>query len=485
MTAQHLTPTTTAAGTRLEVDAAALSQIDLSAAQLAGLSGGSLGNRLLPPGFTLDGLLTLQLGDDQALHALPWEALATADGPLLGEPGTGLVRLGTTKAPYPTSPESEQLRLLVTLAPGQANGLAWTRGLSERLPVPVGVRVVEDASAMGVYEVFRDARRKDTPFHIWHHIGPTTADGLSLQLDGGGYPLHKIKPVAVLSLLSGLDAANTGLALYQLAPSMGLALTRMTAAQLDVLYNTLLTLPLAEALVEAQTMAALQETDIPAIYRAVPFDGPLFQPRQRQQNKAPVPTERSAPIAVPGTGLRFGSMKAGRDANITAENMTADSLEAGQDINLTEGRGAAPDAVTPSAALPHIISDPIVPETVFVSYSRRDYDVYVAPLVACLQAAGVAVWLDQQRIDGGSNWQKALNDALKGCQRMILCVSPDSLASNFCQREFGFFMGQGKTIIPVICREAELPPLLSVTQYLPYTPGSCSAILDLLNRTTI
>jgi hypothetical protein len=106
----------------------------------------------------------------------------------------------------------------------------------------------------------------------------------------------------------------------------------------------------------------------------------------------------------------------------------------------------------PVSKQPDILS----PETIFLSYSRIDWDEFVEPLVIELRQQGFKVWIDQLGIRSGTDWGDAVDEALKTCQRMVLCVSPNSMQSNQVKMEYRSFMRRNKTVLPLICREVEV-----------------------------
>ena len=63
----------------------------------------------------------------------------------------------------------------------------------------------------------------------------------------------------------------------------------------------------------------------------------------------------------------------------------------------------------------------------------------------------------------------SINAAPAGCDVMVLCISPDSLASKYVKYEYRCFFNQAKTIVPLLCRQATVPPELSGIQYLDYS----------------
>ena len=114
-------------------------------------------------------------------------------------------------------------------------------------------------------------------------------------------------------------------------------------------------------------------------------------------------------------------------------------------------------------------ADTLLPETIFISYSRKDWDDFVKPLVFDFRQRGLKAWIDQQGIRSGTDWSDAIDKALRTCQRMVVCVSPNSMESEQVKREYRFFLHKNKTVVPLLCREADNTPYdLDTIQYIPY-----------------
>jgi hypothetical protein len=92
----------------------------------------------------------------------------------------------------------------------------------------------------------------------------------------------------------------------------------------------------------------------------------------------------------------------------------------------------------------------------FVSYSREDSE-FVLRLADDLKAAGASVWLDQRDIVAGQRWDRAVEDALTECARMVVILSPDAVSSTNVMDEVSFALEEQKTIIPVIYRDCAIP----------------------------
>ncbi len=93
---------------------------------------------------------------------------------------------------------------------------------------------------------------------------------------------------------------------------------------------------------------------------------------------------------------------------------------------------------------------------VFISYSRKDLP-FVEQLVADLKVVGFDVWYDVSGIGGGSRWRVEIENAVRNSQYAIVVLSPDSMASEWVEREFLFASNLKRKIIPLYYRRCELP----------------------------
>ena len=93
---------------------------------------------------------------------------------------------------------------------------------------------------------------------------------------------------------------------------------------------------------------------------------------------------------------------------------------------------------------------------VFISYSRKDIS-FIETLVADLKNAGLEVWYDVSHIAGGARWRSEIENALRNSEYVIVVLSPDSIASEWVEREFLFSSNLRRKIIPVMYRLCEVP----------------------------
>src|SRR5687768_13788131 len=106
----------------------------------------------------------------------------------------------------------------------------------------------------------------------------------------------------------------------------------------------------------------------------------------------------------------------------------------------------------------------------FVSYSRADSP-FAVKLASDLRANGASVWLDQLDIAPGARWDNAIEDALRRSARVIVVLSPTSVASQNVQDEVSFALDEGKMIVPVLVEACSIPMRLRRLQHVDFTPG--------------
>jgi WD40 repeat protein len=106
---------------------------------------------------------------------------------------------------------------------------------------------------------------------------------------------------------------------------------------------------------------------------------------------------------------------------------------------------------------------------VFVSYSRRDGE-FVRQLVEQLEARGKDVWVDVGGIRDGEVFPAALRAAVEGSDGFIFVISPDSVASRFCEQEVAHALELNKRIVPLLLRavpDEQIPEGIRVRNWIP------------------
>lgn len=115
----------------------------------------------------------------------------------------------------------------------------------------------------------------------------------------------------------------------------------------------------------------------------------------------------------------------------------------------------------------------------FMSYARVDKP-YCVQMVETLDVH--EIWYDQ-RIYAGQDWWKEILQRLDWCEGFIYLLSPDSVTSEYCQREYELARSSGRPIFPILIRgNTALPDSLAGLNFIDVSEGITSeAVKTLLN----
>jgi len=92
---------------------------------------------------------------------------------------------------------------------------------------------------------------------------------------------------------------------------------------------------------------------------------------------------------------------------------------------------------------------------IFVSYAHEDAEL-VYPQIEWLHNQGFNIWYDEG-ISPGSTWREELAQAVKKCDLFLLFVTPQSTASDNCQKEVNFALDEGHPLLAVHLDRTDLP----------------------------
>ena len=96
----------------------------------------------------------------------------------------------------------------------------------------------------------------------------------------------------------------------------------------------------------------------------------------------------------------------------------------------------------------------------FISYSSQNAD-YVRRLAAFLEGRGFDVWFDDE-IETGSSWSDTIFGEIDRCAAFLVVMSPQSLASNWVERECLYAERRRKPLFPLLLEGEEFPFLINV-----------------------
>jgi hypothetical protein len=106
--------------------------------------------------------------------------------------------------------------------------------------------------------------------------------------------------------------------------------------------------------------------------------------------------------------------------------------------------------------------------TYFLSYARLDERIALR-IADELIGAGVSVWVDQYDIRPSQHWDRAVETAVRGCEGMIVILSPRSADSPNVADEVSVAIDGGKDIIPILIEPCTLPLRMTRMQFIDAT----------------
>jgi len=115
---------------------------------------------------------------------------------------------------------------------------------------------------------------------------------------------------------------------------------------------------------------------------------------------------------------------------------------------------------------------------VFVSYSHADAG-WVTVLADNLERLGLHVFLDEYEFGAGDVLVHALDDGLRRSKAGVLVVSPEAMRSAWVRNEYAVLMQRavesGQRLVPVLLRDADLPPLLAARVWVDFRAATDDA----------
>jgi hypothetical protein len=119
---------------------------------------------------------------------------------------------------------------------------------------------------------------------------------------------------------------------------------------------------------------------------------------------------------------------------------------------------------------------------VFISYGRENAP-QASALTADVSELGYEVWLDKE-LTGGQAWWNQILRRIRDCDAFLFGLSPESLESPACDREWRYATELGKSILPVLVAgdisDDLLPPRLAEIQYVDYRRPEKQAVIQLM-----
>lgn len=114
---------------------------------------------------------------------------------------------------------------------------------------------------------------------------------------------------------------------------------------------------------------------------------------------------------------------------------------------------------------------------ILISYVHTEASSYAVLLKTALEEHGYSVFIDVQCIQGGTDWQDALNDAISNCSLFLPLITPQYGQTLWTNREVKLADVLGKVIIPLNFLSSWPPKCLAIqfatTQFVSGLKGAC------------
>lgn len=121
---------------------------------------------------------------------------------------------------------------------------------------------------------------------------------------------------------------------------------------------------------------------------------------------------------------------------------------------------------------------------IFICYSHADRT-SALKLRSALEKSNRDVWIDLENLPAASAWREEIRNAITHAVAFIYLISPDSLRSEYCQKEFEFACKLNKRVFPVLLSQMtdrDIPENISSYQWLHWDDFGEEFDISKLNR---
>ncbi|MBI5295603.1 MAG: toll/interleukin-1 receptor domain-containing protein [Chloroflexi bacterium] len=91
---------------------------------------------------------------------------------------------------------------------------------------------------------------------------------------------------------------------------------------------------------------------------------------------------------------------------------------------------------------------------IFISYSRKDL-AFAEKIIDALVKDDLEPWIDWKSIPKGETFEGEIQQGIEKAEIFLFLVSPDSVQSEWCQKEIEHAVNNGKRILPIVIRDAD------------------------------
>lgn len=104
---------------------------------------------------------------------------------------------------------------------------------------------------------------------------------------------------------------------------------------------------------------------------------------------------------------------------------------------------------------------------VFISYATKDAD-FAEVIRNKLKEAHIEVWIDHDGLHLGDDWPGGIDEGILSSDVFLLVITPQSCQSLYVTYEWGFALGRGIRVLPLLREETKVPPRLEGLQHLDF-----------------
>ena len=121
-------------------------------------------------------------------------------------------------------------------------------------------------------------------------------------------------------------------------------------------------------------------------------------------------------------------------------------------------------------------------QKLFFSYSRTDGSPFALRLAVDLKKKGFDVWIDQEDIRAGLDWDTEIEKALESCDCVLFLETEKSVVSNNVLDEVYYALEKNKRVIPLIYVDSRTPFRLNRLQHIDFTKNYDAGLAQLVNE---
>ena len=121
-------------------------------------------------------------------------------------------------------------------------------------------------------------------------------------------------------------------------------------------------------------------------------------------------------------------------------------------------------------------------QKIFFSYSRIDGSDFALKLAIDLKKEGYDVWIDQEDIRAGTEWDLEVEKALETCDCLLYIETAKSVESNNVLDEVYYALEQKKKVIPLIVHDSKTPFRLQRIQHIDFEKKYEDGLKQLLSE---